>query len=311
MNMKKRGLGKGLSDLGLGALLGDMKAAPTAITESIVVSTPMTTATITEEPVSIDGHFKRLPLDLLQPGKYQPRKIMAPEALEELAHSIRTQGVIQPIIVRSTSKNQYEIIAGERRWRAAKLAEITHVPVIIREISDESAMVMALIENIQRRDLNVMEEAFALNRLMNEFNMTHQLVADAVGKSRTAVTNILRLLKLNMHVRGLIESAQLEMGHARALLSLDEDQQTDAANWVVSRKLSVRETESYVQKILSGDALNFNEPAQKTISAELQERLTKQLGVKVSVMQNDKGRGKLVLRYRNEKELDHILQKLQ
>lgn len=310
MNMKKRGLGKGLSDLGLGALLGDLKTAPTAIAEPVIFSTP---ATKIEAPVSVDGQFKKISVERLQPGKYQPRKIMSPEALEELAHSIRTQGVIQPIIVRPLAKDQYEIIAGERRWRAAKLAEITHVPVIIREISDESAMVMALIENIQRRDLNVMEEAFALNRLMNEFNMTHQLVADAVGKSRTAVTNILRLLKLNAHVRGLIESEQLEMGHARALLSLDEDQQTDAANWVVLRKLSVRETESYVQKVLSGESAHFGESplkTPKTVLAGLQERLTQQFGVKVSVMQNDKGRGKLVLQYRSEKELEHILQKL-
>src|SRR3989338_5809092 len=242
---KKRGLGKGLSDLGLGALLGDLQIPATPI---IPINE------FEEKNISTDDQLKKLPIHSLIPGKYQPRKIIAPEALEELANSIRTQGIIQPIVVRPIANNQYEIIAGERRWRAAKLAKLTYIPAIIRDITDETAMLMALIENIQRRDLNVMEEAGALNRLMNEFNMTHQAVADAVGKSRTNVTNILRLLNLNASVRELLEQGQLEMGHARALLTLNEEQQSHAANVIITRKLSVRETEELVRKMTSDNA---------------------------------------------------------
>ena len=233
--------------------------------------------------------------------------MMAPEALEELANSIRTQGVIQSIVVRPIANNQFEIIAGERRWRAARLAELTYIPAIIRDISDETAMLMALIENIQRRDLNVMEEANALNRLMNEFNMTHQTVADAVGKSRTNVTNILRLLKLNAEVRALVENEKLEMGHARALLTLDEEKQSHAAHTIISRQLSVRETEDLIRNMMRSPAENISTVAHKTVLHTLQDRLTQKLGMKVSVMQNAKGRGKLVIQYRNEKELENLL----
>ncbi len=296
MSIKKRGLGKGLSDLGLGALLGDLKTPETSV--DYIEETPSP---------SVDGQLKKLPMNALKPGKYQPRKVMAPEALEELTSSIRTQGVIQPIIVRPIENNQYEIIAGERRWRAAQLAELSYIPAIIRDISDENAMLMALIENIQRRDLNVMEEAGALNRLMNEFNMTHQAVADAVGKSRTNVTNILRLLKLNAHVRGLVETEKLEMGHARALLILDEEKQTFAADSIVSRGLSVRETEDFIRKMMSGASDTRSSPPQKTILHTLQERLTQKFGAKVNVMQNASGRGKVIIQYRNEKELEKLL----
>jgi len=296
VSIKKRGLGKGLSDLGLGALLGDLKTPETSV--DYIEETPSP---------SVDGQLKKLPMNALKPGKYQPRKVMAPEALEELTSSIRTQGVIQPIIVRPIENNQYEIIAGERRWRAAQLAELSYIPAIIRDISDENAMLMALIENIQRRDLNVMEEAGALNRLMNEFNMTHQAVADAVGKSRTNVTNILRLLKLNAHVRGLVETEKLEMGHARALLILDEEKQTFAADSIVSRGLSVRETEDFIRKMMSGASDTRSSPPQKTILHTLQERLTQKFGAKVNVMQNASGRGKVIIQYRNEKELEKLL----
>lgn len=297
----KRGLGKGLSDLGLNALLGDLKKAPTPI-QSIETPTP--------EVIShtVDGELKKLPMDTLKPGKYQPRKLLAPEALEELADSIRTQGVIQPIIVRKIENNQFEIIAGERRWRAAKLAGLNYIPAIIRDIPDETAMVMALIENIQRRDLNVMEEAVALNRLMTEFEMTHQAVADAVGKSRTNVTNILRLLKLNSHVRKLVENGELEMGHARALLTVDEENQTKIANMVVMRKLSVRETESLIRNLLEK---KDHQPSQKIILHSVQDHLARKFGVKVSVIKNAKGRGKVIMQYRNERELEKLLTQLE
>lgn len=296
MSIKKRGLGKGLSDLGLSALLGDLKTPETSIDY------------IEEIPsLSIDGQLKKLPISALKPGKYQPRKIMTPEALEELANSIRTQGVIQPIIVRAIENNHYEIIAGERRFRAAQLAQLSYIPAIIRDITDETAMLMALIENIQRRDLNVIEEASALNRLMNEFNMTHQAVADAVGKSRANVTNILRLLKLSAYARELVETEKLEMGHARALLTLDEKKQTDAANTIIARGLSVRETESFIRKMMY-DTLNKNLTSPQKITLHtLQDRLSQQLGTKVSVTQNASGRGKLVIQYNSEEELERVL----
>lgn len=300
----KRGLGKGLSDIGLGALLGDLQTAPTAVSELM-----STTEIIAAEKCDADGQLRKLPIDILEPGKYQPRKIMAPEALEELANSIRTQGVIQPIVVRPQSNNRYEIIAGERRWRAAKLAGLTLIPAVVREMNDETAIVMALIENIQRRDLNVMEEAFALNRLMTEFNMTHQQVADSVGKSRTNVTNILRLLRLSGEVRMMVENGLLEMGHARALLSLSEEDQGIAANAIVAQQLSVRETEEFIRNKLENPEHmpNFGQQSEKIILHTLQDRLKQKLGVKVSVMQNMKGRGKIVIRYKNETQLEEIL----
>jgi ParB family chromosome partitioning protein len=308
MNMKKRGLGKGLSDLGLGALLGDLQTPviPTANFDAVIK-----TAAITEEnTIPVDGQLKKLSVTALKPGKYQPRKIMAPDALDELANSIRTQGVIQPIVVRPIANDQYEIIAGERRWRAAQLAGLTIIPAIIRDISDETAMLMALIENIQRRDLNIMEEANALNRLMNEFNMTHQAVADAVGKSRTNVTNILRLLKLNTDVRALVENEQLEMGHARALLTLDHEKQSNAAHIIMSRQLSVRETEDLIRKMMHEKSTDDAEKPEPIVLHTLQDRLIQKLGLKVSVSQNAQGRGKLVIRYKNEKELEGLLSRL-
>lgn len=295
----KRGLGKGLSDIGLSALLGDLQTAPTAVSSLMAASA--------EE--AANGQLRLLSVDVLQPGKYQPRKMMAPEGLEELANSIRTQGVIQPIVVRPIANNQFEIIAGERRWRAAKLAELTTVPAIVREMNDETAIVLALIENIQRRDLNVMEEAVALNRLMTEFNMTHQQVADSVGKSRAAVSNILRLLKLPTSVRAMVENGQIEMGHARALLSLSEEDQTIAATVIIARNLSVRDTEEYVREKLENPSVTpaFKNKSEKIILHTLQDRLRQKLGLKVSVSQNAKGRGKVVIRYKNQDELDEIL----
>jgi ParB family chromosome partitioning protein len=298
----KRGLGKGLTDIGLGALLGDLQSAPTAVSELMATN-------YTEEKFDADGRLQKLSIYALHPGKYQPRKIMAPEALEELANSIRTQGVIQPIVVRPALNNQFEIIAGERRWRAAKLAGLTIIPAIVREMNDETAVVMALIENIQRRDLNVMEEAFALNRLMTEFNMTHQQVADSVGKSRTNVTNILRLLKLSPIVRDMVENGLLEMGHARALLTLSEDAQNSAASIIAAEQLSVRQTEDFIRDKQENPSATFSshKKSEKIILHTLQDRLTQKLGAKISVMQNAKGRGKIVIRFKNEDELEDIL----
>lgn len=307
MNMKKRGLGKGLSDLGLGALLGDLQTPATPIAHFESVKTAVSAE---ENNIPLDGQLKKLAITALKPGKYQPRKMMAPEALEELANSIRTQGVIQPIVVRPIANNQYEIIAGERRWRAAQIAELAYIPAIIRDITDETAMLMALIENIQRRDLNVMEEASALNRLMHEFNMTHQAVADAVGKSRTNVTNMLRLLKLNADVRALVENEKLEMGHARALLTLESEKQSNAAHVIISRGLSVRETEDLIRNMMRGKSEDTSEKPDPIVLHSLQDRLMQKLGVKVSVTQNAQGRGKLTIRYKNEKELEGLLSRL-
>lgn len=307
MNFKKRGLGKGLSDLGLGALLGDLHSPVAAIDHHSIPAAPLSTTD--DNTAAIDGQLIKLPLHCLQPGKYQPRKIMAPDALTELANSIRQQGVIQPIVVRPLNNHQYEIIAGERRWRAAQLAELTYIPAIVRELNDTTAMLMALIENIQRRDLNVMEEANALNRLLSEFNMTHQEIADSVGKSRTNVTNLLRLLKLNPDVRNLVENEKIEMGHARALLILDEEKQSQVANIIVTRGLSVRETENLIRKMMQ---VTNNAPpdSKKIVLHTLQDQLKRKLGVAVSIMQNKKGRGKLIIEYANEKELEMVIAKI-
>ena len=238
---------------------------------------------------------------------------MSEAGLEELANSIRKQGMIQPIVVRKNAQQQYEIIAGERRWRAAQKADLDYVPVIVRDIPDDAAMAMALIENIQRQDLNAIEEAAAFQRLLTEFNMTHQEVADAVGKSRTNVTNLMRLLKLNADVRGLVEKGHLDMGHARALLALESEQQSEIANIVVARVLSVRETEDLIRKV-AGDASSKTPevPASKKVVLNtLQERLTQKLGAKVSITQNAKGKGKLLIKYNSEAELEGILTHLQ
>ena len=200
-----------------------------------------------EESIIFSSELRKLPVEFLQPGQYQPRKIMTDDALEELASSIKAQGVIQPVVVRELSKNKFEIIAGERRWRACQLAELDEIPCLVKDIPDEAAIAMALIENIQREDLNAMEEAVALQRLMQEFELTHQQTADAVGKSRTTVTNLLRLLSLTEICRTMLERGDLEMGHARALLSLPGEEQSSIARVVVAKGLTVRETEKLVR----------------------------------------------------------------
>ena len=251
--------------------------------------------------------LRYLPIEKLQAGRYQPRREFAKEALEELSNSIRTQGIINPIVIRAIEKNRYEIIAGERRWRAAQLAQLTEVPVLIKTISDETALAISLIENIQRQDLNPLEEAEGIQRLINEFSMTHQQVAETLGRSRTAITNLLRLLSLAPAVKLLLQQGQLEMGHARALLSLDPALQTQAAEKVVKNKLSVRETERLVQ---NGSFLEQTHEIPLKLNADvalLERNLSDKLGAKVFFKQGLQGKGQLIIHYNSLEELDGIL----
>ncbi|HVY24059.1 MAG TPA: ParB/RepB/Spo0J family partition protein [Steroidobacteraceae bacterium] len=260
-----------------------------------------------------DQQLTKLPIDLLQRGKYQPRIDMRQETLQELADSIRAQGVIQPIVVRPLQitpgqPTHYEIIAGERRWRAAQLAGLHEIPAVVRHIPDDAAVAMALIENIQREDLNPLEEAMALDRLIQEFSMTHQDAAEAVGRSRAAVSNLLRLLELTDEVKRMVEHRELEMGHARALLSLPAHRQTSVATQVASKGLSVRETEALVKRVLHEEsqpagATHKADPNVKKLEADLAEKL----GAKVQVQHSAKGNGKLVISYNSLDELDGIL----
>ena len=258
---------------------------------------------------SVDGEMKALPVEFLVRGKYQPRRDMHTEALEELALSIKEQGIMQPIVVRPAGQNRYEIIAGERRWRAAQLAGLAEVPVVIRDVPDEAAIAMSLIENIQREDLNPIEEAIALARLQKEFELTQQEVAQSVGKSRAAVANILRLMSLNSEVKKMLEYGDLEMGHARALLSLNETDQLEVARMVTAKGLSVRQTESLVRRIQQqkkdgGKTTKRLDPNIKQLEDELSERV----GARVIIQCNAKGKGKLVISYNTLDELDGVLE---
>lgn len=256
-----------------------------------------------------EGELQALSLDILQRGKYQPRKEFTEEALAELADSIRAQGVIQPIIVRSVGNGRFEIIAGERRFRAAKLAGLTTIPALVREIPDEAAMAFALIENIQRENLNPLEEAVALQRLIEEFGLTHQAAAQIIGKSRVSVSNLLRLLSLNHQVKVMLEQGQLEMGHARALLGLESEQQLEVALRIVAKKLSVRETEEIV-RLGVGPAAERKASVSATTHPELasiEKRLLERLLLPVKIQQNAKGRGKVVIRYKSARELQRLL----
>ena len=282
MSSTKRGLGRGLD-----ALLGDVS--------------------VKEEKEKDKQHLQTLPIEYLQRGKYQPRQDINPEKLQELADSIKAQGIIQPIVVRKVGFEKYEIIAGERRWRAAQVVGLPQVPVVIKEIDDRSAMAMALIENIQREDLNSLEEAEALKRLIDEFEMTHQLIAEAIGKSRTTVTNLLRLIDLQPDVKKLLASNQLEMGHARALLAVDGPKQVTLANKVVKDGLTVRATERLVKE----SQVEPKVPVVKIIhndTLRLQNTLTEKLGAKVTIDHKDNGSGKLVITYASLDELDGIIE---
>lgn len=287
---KRRGLGRGLDAL--------LTNAPTQ---------QQTSTDTTNNPDTIkDGDLKSLPIDILQPGKYQPRKDMSPEALEELSDSIKAQGVIQPVVVRAIDDNKFEIIAGERRWRAAQIAKLEEIPCLIKNVQDEAAVAIALIENIQREDLNAMEEAIALDRLLTEFELTHQEVADAVGKSRTTVSNLLRLNNLNEEVKTLLEHGDLEMGHARALLALENHVQTNTARAVVAKELTVRETEALIKKVLTPEEPKA-EKVKDPDTQSLEQNLTEKLGSQVTINHNKKGKGKLVISYSDLTELDSIV----
>ncbi len=258
-----------------------------------------------------DGDLIKLTIEKLSPGKYQPRKDMSDDALEELSLSIQSQGIIQPIIVRllDADKGEYEIIAGERRWRAAQLAQLTEVPCLIKDVPDKSVVAIALIENIQREDLNAMEEAIALERLLTEFDLTHQEVAIAVGKSRTTVTNLLRLNNLHDEVKMFLENGDIEMGHARALLALDDELQAEAAGIVATKELTVRETEILIKKI-QNPVVEKPSKEKDQVSTNIEQDLTDKLGLKVAVSHNKKGKGKLVISYANLTELEDLLAKI-
>ncbi|WGL15371.1 ParB/RepB/Spo0J family partition protein [Microbulbifer bruguierae] len=294
MAAKRKGLGKGLSHL-----------ISNNASEAIAVATGERNGDIAER---VDGELKELPIEFLQRGRYQPRRDFPQESLQELADSIRAQGIMQPIVVRPIGQHKYEIIAGERRWRAAQLAELDKIPALIREVPDEAAIAMALIENIQREDLNPVEEAVALKRLQDEFELTQQQVAEAVGKSRTAVTNLLRLLSLTEEVRTFLERGDIETGHAKALLGLAGEDQKAAARQVVERGLTVRQTEALVRRIQEqAGKPAAAKPAVDPNIRRLSERLAEKIGVPVTIDHGDKGAGKLVLKYTSLDELDGIL----
>ena len=299
--VKKRGLARGLD-----ALLGGGKPSKTepAETTSVVETSDAPSSAEVAEGQSV------LPVEFLQRGRYQPRSHFDENKLQELADSIKAQGMVQPIVVRSVGDNNYEIIAGERRWRAAQLAGLAEVPVFIREVDDQTAMAMALIENIQRDDLNPLEEAVALHRLLDEFGLTHQEIANAVGKSRTTVTNLMRLLELAPEVKALVDERKLDMGHARALLALKAGDQRKAANEVVKKGLSVRATEALVKALL-----NPKPAASKKTGAvydndtrRLLDDLTDRLGAKVDLKQTGKGKGTLQISFNSLDELEGILE---
>lgn len=290
MSAKRRGLGKGLDAL---------------------ITKRQEVAEITEQPVEAvkEGGLKELPIEWLQPGTYQPRRDMSTEALEELASSIRTQGVMQPVVVRPIGPQSYELIAGERRWRASQMAELEKIPAVIRDVSDEDAIAMALIENVQRENLNPMEEAFALQRLQKEFELTQAEVAQAIGKSRVTVTNLLRLISLEPDVRRMLEHGDLEMGHARALLGISGEPQVEAARQVVAKGLTVRQTEALVRQANSPKSTD----ASKTVMTNdanikrLESMLEKRLGAAVQIKHGAGGKGSLTIKYTSLDELDGIL----
>ncbi len=291
MSGKKKGLGKGLD-----ALLGGEMGAPLAVQS----------AESSSEQNSVQG-LKELPVEFLQRGQYQPRKDMNPAALDELAESIRRQGIMQPIMVRPLAKNSYEIVAGERRWRAAQLAGLDSVPVIVKTISDEDAIALALIENIQREDLNAMEEAIALTRLQQEFGYSQKEVAEAVGKPRSTVANLMRLTALQSEVVVLLERGDIDMGHGRALLGLEGADQLEVARLVVGKGLTVRQTEALVRKWQNGEQVLVQVPAKNQDIQRLEQKLSERLGAGVAIQHGSGGKGKMVIRYNSLDELDGIL----
>ena len=286
MATKKRGLGRGLD-----ALLAGTNASA-----------------MQEQAVQADAReLQQLPLELIQRGKYQPRRDFDPVTLEELAQSIKAQGVMQPIVVRAIGGGRYEIIAGERRWRASQQAGLEKIPALVRDVSDEAAIAMALIENIQREDLNPIEEAVALQRLQQEFQLTQQQVADAVGKSRVTVSNLLRLIALPDEIKTLLSHGDLEMGHARALLGLPPERQIEGARHVVARGMTVRQTEALVRQWLSSPEKTAREAKADPDIQRLEQRLAERLGSPVQIKHGGKGKGQLVIRYNSLDELQGVL----
>ncbi|MGH8765273.1 MAG: ParB/RepB/Spo0J family partition protein [Burkholderiales bacterium] len=278
MNNRRKGLGRGLD-----ALLGGDEAPRDSLSN--------------------------LPVGRIRPGRYQPRTRMDQEALAELAASIKSQGLMQPVLVRPVDRDRYELIAGERRWRAAQMAGLQEIPALVREVADESALAMSLIENIQRENLNPMEEAAGVQRLVDEFKMTHEQAADAVGRSRSATTNLLRLLKLSKPVQAMVMEGVLEMGHARAILALEGARQVEAAKRVAGRGLSVRETEALVAKLLRGTSTRQRRELNRDL-ARLEEEASERLGTTVEIRAGKKGSGKVIVHYAGLDHLDALLRKL-
>ncbi|MGY2573909.1 ParB/RepB/Spo0J family partition protein [Vibrio sp. C8] len=290
----KRGLGKGLDAL---------------LATSSLAREKQQVATHSQE-LSSDGELQDIAIASLKPGIYQPRKDMSPEALEELSASIQSQGIIQPIVVRPLNTGGYEIIAGERRWRAAKQAGLKQVPCLIKPVDDRAAIAMALIENIQREDLNAIEEAQALERLQDEFKLTHQQVADVIGKSRTTVSNLLRLNQLADAVKRLVETKQLEMGHARALLMLEGERQEEIAERVAKKQLTVRQTEQLVKKCLS-DTTEEKNVLEDVEIQQMSQKLSENLGAKVSIVRSKNGKSKVTISLDEPQKLEQLVAKLQ
>ncbi|MDG3086760.1 ParB/RepB/Spo0J family partition protein [Vibrio hannami] len=291
--MSKRGLGKGLDALLATSSIAREKQQIASHSQSL----------------SADGELADISVSDLKPGIYQPRKEMSPEALEELSASIQSQGIIQPIVVRQLADSSYEIIAGERRWRAAKQAGLRQVPCIVKNVQDNAAIAMALIENIQREDLNAIEEAQALERLQDEFELTHQQVADVIGKSRTTVTNLLRLNQLDTDVKSLVEQKKLEMGHARTLLSLESGQQFEVANVIAAKQMTVRQAEKFVKKYLEPKKEQQDKEVDQE-AVDISERLTKSIGSEVSLVRSSKGKSKLTITFDEPHKLEQLIKLL-
>ena len=291
--VKRRGLGRGLD-----ALLGSLSDAA-----------PMERAGTEETDAVEDGSFRRLPVDLIRRGRHQPRRIVEESTLEELADSVRARGIVQPIVVRPSGTGSFEIVAGERRWRAAQMAGLDEVPAVVRDLSDREAAAVALIENIQREDLNPIEEAQGYRSLAEEFGLTHQELADAVGRSRSAVSNALRLLDLNDDVRALVERGELDMGHARALLALSGAAQSEAAAEVVRRGLSARETERLVRSKVKGETPPQRRARDPDV-VKLETELADRLGAKVRIDHKAKGAGSVTIHYSSLEALDGLLERI-
>ena len=313
-NIKQRGLGRDLE-----ALLGKRRVPETAPAahqmsefdkargdaEAVSFDAQATKVPQRQDPELKNNELRQIPIEQLQPGRYQPRREFPPESLEELASSIRAHGVIQPLIIRSIGAQKYEIIAGERRWRAAQLAGLANVPSVLRELSDQTASALALIENVQREDLSAMDEAIAYHRLTDEFGLTHQEVSDLVGKSRAAISNALRLINLNADVKNMLQNGDLEIGHAKVLLALTGSAQSEAARTVVNKSLSVRDTEQLVRRWHQAPVSKVT-PGLDPDTRKLQDQLSEKLGAKVEIQHAGK-KGKLVIHYTSLDELDGIL----